>query len=86
MPDEPEIPNRTAELREILWHFVEDLERIRHLRRKPSLDKLLRVVHAVSQLSGAYLRAAEVSDLTARVAALEAALVERAAQNGTRVH
>jgi hypothetical protein len=83
MPDEPGIPNRTAELCDILWGFILDLDRVRHLKKRPSLDQRLRVVHALSQLSGAYLKAAEVSDLTARVAALEAAMAER---NGTPVH
>src|SRR5262245_50570826 len=56
---ETDIPNHTAELCEMLWGFRQDLDRVRHQKRKPSVEKVLRVVHAVAQLSGAYLKAVE---------------------------
>jgi hypothetical protein len=71
------IPNRTAALAEILWGFIQDMDKVRHWKRKPSLDKLLRVAHAVSQLSGAYVKvteAGEIAALEARLAAVEALL------------
>jgi len=45
---------------------------VRHLKRKPSVEKLLRVAHAVAQLSGAYLKAAEAEAVMATVPELKA--------------
>src|SRR5262245_21031288 len=47
VPETPESLRRFNELCEILWSFIQDLERVRHQKRKPSVDKVLRVAHAV---------------------------------------
>jgi hypothetical protein len=58
---------------------------VRHLKRRPSLEKLLRVAHAVSQLSGAYMKAIEsisLAEFDKRLTALEAETPEMT-RNGT---
>jgi hypothetical protein len=84
MPDDGRNPNRTTELCEILWGYIQDFERVRHLKKRPSLDKLLRVAHAVSQLTGAYLKAAEAEAVLGSVPALQAQVQEllRESRNG----
>ena len=81
MPEDRETLKRTAELCEILWGFILDLERVRHVKRRPSLEKLLRVAHAVSQLSGAYLKAAEADAVLASVPTLQAQVQQLLAES-----
>jgi hypothetical protein len=64
--------NRIKRLADILWGFIEDLERTGHLIRKPTVEKALRISHAISQLSAAYLKVAEAEVVMATVPELKA--------------
>jgi hypothetical protein len=86
MPDDREIPNRTVELGEIVWRCILDLERVYHLRKRPSLERRLKVAHAMAQLSGAYLKVAEAADLSARLAQLEAVVEGLRHHEGSNGH
>jgi hypothetical protein len=79
-------PNRTKELGEILWAYIEEFERVRHLRKRPSVDKMIRVSHAVSQLAGMYLKVVETDAALRTVPELQAQVQEliRASRNGHR--
>jgi hypothetical protein len=72
MPDNTENPRRIAELSGILWAHIQDLDQVRLLKRRPSLERRLRVVHALSQLSAAYLKVVEVDAVLEAVPALQA--------------
>jgi hypothetical protein len=86
MPDNTENPSRIAELRDILWGHIQDLDQVRRLKKRPSLERRLKVVHALSQLSASYLKVVEVDAVLEAVPALEAQVQEliRASRNGTR--
>jgi hypothetical protein len=77
-------PNRTKELGEILWAYIEEFERIRHLRKRPSVDKMIRVSHAVSQLAGMYLKVVETDAALRTIPELQAQVQDliRASRNG----
>ena len=83
-PDESENPNRIAELGEILWAHIRDLDRVRFLKRPPSLDRRLKVAHALGQLSAAYLKVMEADAVMATVPTLQEQVhqLQREARNG----
>jgi hypothetical protein len=79
MPETNESANDIRNLREILWGHIHTLDRVRGFKRRPSVDKYLRVAHGIAQLSGVLLKVIEVetkvveqSDLEARLDELEA--------------
>jgi hypothetical protein len=79
MMETTEISNHINELCEILWGFISHLDRVRHTKKPAAVDKVLRVSHAIAQLSGAYLKAVEaqalyqeVPELRERLATLQA--------------
>jgi hypothetical protein len=72
MPDNAENSSRIAELSDILWGHIKDLDQVRFLKKRPSLERRLRVVHALSQLSAAYLKVVEVDAVLEAVPALQA--------------
>jgi hypothetical protein len=86
MSDDTENPRRIAELREILWAHIQDLDQVRRLKRRPSLERRLKVVHALSQLSASYLKVVEVNAVLETVPELQAQMQEvlRASRNGHR--
>lgn len=86
MPETPETSNRITALADILWGFIQDLERVRHQKRKPSVDKVLRVAHAVSQLSAAYLKVAEADVVFREVPDLQERIRQLAASTNGHEH
>jgi hypothetical protein len=72
MPDNAENSSKIAELRDILWAHIHDLDQVRLLKRRPSLERRLKVVHALSQLSASYLKVVEVDAVLEAVPALQA--------------
>ncbi len=70
-------PGDVGQLASVLWRAVKHLER--HLdevatsEAEDSRTELCKLVHALSQSAGVYLRALEVGQLEERIGALEAA-------------
>ena len=71
MADEAEKTQRIAELADILWAHIRDLDQVRRLKRRPSLERRLKVAHAIGQLSAAYLKVAEADAVMAEVPTLK---------------
>jgi hypothetical protein len=84
MGGDTENPHRITALCGILWGHILDLDAVRSQRKRPSLERRLKVAHAVSQLSGAYLKAAEADAVLNAVPALQEQVQEllRASRNG----
>src|SRR5688572_152328 len=81
MLDESKNPNRTAELCDIMWWHIKDLDQVRLLKKRPSLERRLRVVHALAQLSGAYLKVVEADAVMAAVPTLQAQVQQLLAES-----
>lgn len=69
-------PGTVKQLQGVLWKAITHLED--HLntaadRERVDTGELVRLTHALSQAAGPYLKALEVGELEARIAALEAA-------------
>lgn len=67
-------PGNLAALQRTLWA---GLLRIEDVLNDPNPDRAIRAAHALAALSGSYLKALELTDLEARVAALEAQLAQK---------
>ena len=84
MLDESKNPNRTTELCDILWWHIKDLDQVRLLKKRPSLERRLKVVHALAQLSGAYLKVVEADAVMAAVPTLQAQVQQLLAESRHR--
>jgi hypothetical protein len=84
MPDGHENPSRIAELGEILWGHIQQLDKYRHMRKRQPLTTKLRVAHAISQLSASYLKVVEADAALHAVPELQTQLQEvlRTSRNG----
>jgi len=83
-PDEDENHNRIAELADILWGHIQELDRYRFMKKRQPLDCKLKIAHAVSQLSAAYLKVVEADAVMAAVPTLQAQVHQllRESRNG----
>jgi hypothetical protein len=80
-PDEPQNHNRIAELAEILWGHIRELDRYRFMKKRQPLDRKLKIAHAVSQLSAAYLKVVEADAVMASVPTLQAQVKQLLAES-----
>jgi hypothetical protein len=81
VPDESQNPQRIAELADILWAHIRGLDQVRLLKRPPSLDRRLKVAHALGQLSAAYLKVVEADAVMAAVPTLQAQVQQLLAES-----
>lgn len=66
-------PGDLSQLRAVIWRTILEVEALLDTR-SPSNELVLKSVHALAQLAGAYTRLVETADLEARLATLEATL------------
>jgi hypothetical protein len=81
VPEEPHNLKRIAELADILWGHIQELDKYRFMKKRQPLDRKLKIAHAVSQLSAAYLKVVEADAVMAAVPTLQAQVQQLLAES-----